>query len=58
MSGALQAVFQNQRSFGPPVPGGIGAAYGGGFYAGSIGVSGVATHYLVVAPKASGEFNG
>ena len=57
MSGALQAVFQNQRSFGPPVPSGIGAAYGGGFYAGSIGVSGVATHYLVVAPKASGESN-
>ena len=58
MSGALQAVFQNQRSFGPPVPSGIGAAYGGGFYAGSIGDSGVATHYLIVAPKSSGESNG
>jgi hypothetical protein len=55
MSGALQAVFQNQRSFGPPVPSGIGAAYGGGFYAGSIGASGVATHYLIVAPTSSGE---
>ena len=33
----------------------IGDAFGGGFYAGQIGVSGVATHYLVVAPVASGE---
>ena len=55
MSGALQAVFQNQRSFGPPPPGAIGSAYQGGFYAGQIGVSGVATHYLVVAPVSGGE---
>jgi hypothetical protein len=47
MSGALQVVFQNQRSFGPPA---IGEAFGGGFYAGQIGVSGVPTHYLVVGP--------
>jgi hypothetical protein len=33
----------------------IGQSYGGGFYAGQIGVSGVATHYLVVAPVASGQ---
>jgi hypothetical protein len=33
----------------------IGQAYGGGFYAGDIGVSSVATHYLVVAPLSSGE---
>ena len=35
----------------------IGQAYGGGFYAGKISTSGngVATHYLIVAPKASGE---
>jgi hypothetical protein len=35
----------------------IGQAYGGGYYAGKIAVggSGVATHYLIVAPKASGE---
>ena len=52
MSGALQAVFQNQRSFGPPA---IGSAYEGGFYAGQIGVGGVATHNLVIAPVASGE---
>jgi hypothetical protein len=55
MSGALQAVFQNQRSFGPPPPGAIGSAYQGGFYAGQIGVAGVATHYLIVAPVSSGE---
>jgi hypothetical protein len=35
----------------------IGSAYGGGFYAGSISTTGngVATHYLIVAPKATGE---
>ena len=55
MSGALQAVFQNQRSFGPPPPGAIGSAYEGGFYAGQIGVAGVATHYLVIAPRSSGQ---
>jgi hypothetical protein len=57
MSGALQAVFQNQRSFGEPLPTVIGQAYGGGFYAGQIAVGGggTATHYLIVSPKASGE---
>ena len=33
----------------------IGQAYAGGFYAGQIGVGGVATHNLVVSPVASGE---
>ena len=33
----------------------IGAAFGGGFYAGQIGVSSVATHYLIVAPVSSGQ---
>lgn len=57
MSGALQAVFQNQRSFNAPVPSGIGAAYGGGYYAGSISTVGnsVADYYLVVGPVASAE---
>ena len=34
-----------------------GQAFGGGFYAGKISVNGngVATHYLIVAPKATGE---
>ena len=54
MSGALQAVFQNQRSFVPPLPS-IGAAYEGGFYAGQIGVGGVATHNLVVGPLSTAQ---
>lgn len=33
----------------------IGQAYGGGFYAGQIGVSSVATHYLIVGPVASAQ---
>jgi hypothetical protein len=53
MSGAHQAVFMNQRSFGLT----IGQAYEGGFYAGQISTSGngVATHNLVIAPKSSGQ---
>lgn len=35
----------------------IGQAYGGGFYAGKINVSGT-QYYLIVAPKASGETTG
>jgi hypothetical protein len=54
MSGAHQAVFMNQRSFGPPA---IGEAYEGGFFAGQISTAGngVADYNLVVAPKSSGE---
>lgn len=37
------------------VPTVIGQAFGGGFYAGQIGVSSVATHYLVVSPLSSGQ---
>jgi hypothetical protein len=57
MSGALQAVFQNQRSFGEPAPTVIGQAYAGGFYAGQISVAGngVASHYLVIGPVASAQ---
>lgn len=33
----------------------IGSAFGGGFYAGQIGVSGVATHNLVIGPVASAQ---
>lgn len=35
----------------------IGQVYGGGYYAGQISVNGngIATHYIVIAPKASGE---
>lgn len=57
MAGTLQAAFMNQRSFGEPAPTVIGQVYGGGFYAGSISTTanGVATHYLVTAPKSSGQ---
>ena len=55
MSGALQAVFQNQRSFGLT----IGAAFGGGFYAGQISTAGngIADYNLVVGPVASAQDN-
>ena len=38
-------------------PSTIGSAYGGGYYAGKISTAGngVATHYLIVSPKATGE---
>ena len=58
MSGALQAVYQNLRSFGEAAPTVIGQAFGGGFYAGQIGVSSVATHYLVVGPKSTAQAGG
>jgi hypothetical protein len=53
MSGALQAVFQNLRSFVPPLPN-IGAAYEGGFFAGQIDQSGT-IYNLVVGPVASAQ---
>lgn len=34
---------------------GIGDAYAGGFYAGQIGVSGVATHNIVIGPKSTAQ---
>ena len=53
MTGVTQAVFMNQRSFGPQ----IGEAYGGGYYAGQISTAGngVASHNLVVAPVSTGQ---
>jgi hypothetical protein len=54
MSGVTQVVFMNQRSFILPVPV-VGSAYEGGFFAGQIGVSGVATHNLVIAPLSTGQ---
>lgn len=38
-----------------PPPSIIGQAYGGGYYAGQIGVSSVPTHYIIIAPVSSGE---
>jgi hypothetical protein len=57
-----QAQYQQQGVWPvyTPPPTTIGQAYGGGFYAGQIAVGGggTATHYLIVAPKASGEATG
>jgi hypothetical protein len=52
----LQAQMQAiAASNWPSAPLIIGQAYAGGFYAGQIGVSGVATHNLVIGPKASAQ---
>jgi hypothetical protein len=48
---AAQAGAWPKQSYSPTT---IGQAYGGGFYAGKINVSGT-QYYLIVAPKASGE---
>jgi hypothetical protein len=55
MSGIQQMLTGG--TYKPAGPTTIGQAFGGGFYAGKIAVGGggVATHYLIVAPKASGE---
>ena len=52
MSGALQAVFQNQRSF-ITLPA-IGSAYEGGFFAGQIEQSGT-IYNLVIGPVSSAQ---
>jgi hypothetical protein len=55
MSGALQAVFQNQRSFVLPLA--IGDAYEGGFFAGQISTAGngIADYNLVVGPLSTAQ---
>ena len=54
MSGVNQVAFMNQRSFGPPAaPAEIGAAYGGGFYAGMY-LTGDVYYFLVICPAAAG----
>ena len=53
MSGMILGIAG--ASFAPSVPTVIGQAFGGGFYAGQIGVSGTATHYLIVGPVASAQ---
>lgn len=59
MSGALQAVYQNLRSFGFPNgwPANIGDAFGGGFFAGQISTAGngVADYNLVVGPLSAAQ---
>jgi len=54
MSGIQQMLTGG--TYTPALPTTIGQAYGGGFYAGKINVSGT-QYYLIVAPKASGEAN-
>lgn len=56
MTGVTQAVFMNQRSFGPPPLPQIGSVYGGGYFAGQISTAGngVASHNLVIAPMSTG----
>lgn len=58
MSGIQQML--SGGTYKAPGPTTIGQAYGGGYYAGKIAVGGggVATHYLIVAPKASGQSTG
>jgi hypothetical protein len=58
MSGIQQMLTGG--TYKPALPTTIGQAYGGGYYAGKISTTanGVATHYLIVAPKASGETSG
>jgi hypothetical protein len=51
----LQAITGSGWPSPPPTV--IGQAFGGGYYAGQIGVSSVATHYLVVGPIASAQSN-
>ena len=54
-SAASNASNSITTSAAPPTT--IGQAYGGGYYAGKINVSGT-QYYLIVAPKASGENSG
>jgi hypothetical protein len=53
MSGIQQMLTGG--TYKAPGPTTIGQAFGGGFYAGQIGVSGVATHYIIVGPVASAQ---
>jgi len=50
-----QAMQFKKQGIWPSPPLVIGQAFGGGFFAGQIGVSGVATHNLVVGPIASAQ---
>jgi hypothetical protein len=50
-----QAMQFKKQGIWPSPPIVIGSAFGGGFFAGQIGVSGVATHNLVVGPVASAQ---
>ena len=47
--------LQKQGNWPNRAPSVIGQAFGGGYYAGQIGVSSVATHYIIVGPVASAQ---
>ena len=51
----MQAIAAGTWPTSDVAPTVIGQAYGGGYYAGQIGVSSVATHYLVVGPLSTAE---
>lgn len=54
--GGTSAASAASNSVTPSVPlPAIGEAYGGGFFAGQIGVSSVATHNLVMGPKSTAQ---
>ena len=57
MSQQMQAAKAGAWPAQSYVPTTIGQAYGGGFYAGKINVSGT-QYYLIVAPKSTGEASG
>jgi hypothetical protein len=50
---AISAASNSVTPVAPPSV--IGEAYGGGYYAGQIGVGGVATHYLIIGPVSSAQ---
>ena len=50
---ASSAASSSVSPVAPPTV--IGQAFGGGYYAGQIGVSSVATHYLIVGPVSSAQ---
>lgn len=62
-TGVVEVYYNNAwntvYTFTPPVPTVIGQAYGGGYYAGQISTTGngVATHYLIVSPKTTGQLS-
>lgn len=60
LGGFITATFNPLAAQAPLYPTVIGESFGGGYYAGKISTTanGVATHYLIVAPKATGEAAG
>lgn len=57
VSGTSQSSSPSNSVTPTAAPSYIGQPYGGGYYAGKIAVNGggIATHYLIVSPKATGE---